>query len=91
MGMQLSQEAVQKANEEYQVMLQSKEQSMLVDSIVTPFFLGMKNEGFSLVMSQSDCMILRPCPTCRGSYSGKYERDSQTYWGCPHCNEIVDD
>ena len=67
-----------------------EERSMLIDPIITPFGNGMKLDGFTPALSSSGCLILRECPSCRGSYSTKYERDGLVYWGCPHCNKIVE-
>ena len=85
----ISEASLLQAQTEYLVTMTS-ENRVVRDNTITPFFMAMKIEDFQSVTDKG-CLILRWCPTCKGSYSAKHTIDDSTYWGCPHCHDVAAD
>jgi|TARA_R100000687_G_scaffold82859_2_gene83599 hypothetical protein len=86
----LSDQALERGHQQYQATM-TESNRVIRDSLLTPFAMAMKLEGFEAVTHPSGCMLFRECPECRETYSTKYRKAGVIYWACPHCRDVAMD
>lgn len=60
----------------------------IFDPEITLFAVAMQHDGYVPEL-HNECLILRQCPNCKGSYSVKYIKNHLIFWACPSCKTIT--